>query len=170
MILKVNLSVVDSKRQIFRVIEVGSGMSLEIFHEAIQMLFEWANAHEHYFKTPQGVTIENEPSEKLGDILQEYGSIDYFYDLSESWNIKCTLIGQKEGNSNERPLCIDGRFNSPREDAGGIVGYDTALEYIEQHQNGKRQYPLITEWYGEGFNPLHFSVEEVNKRLQNIVL
>lgn len=169
MVLDITASIADSKQPIFRVVRVSPGISLQVFHEIIQALFGWSNTQDHYFAS-NSTRFGNEENIKLSEVFAKFDKIEYVYDISQSWLVVCSLIQIKPTVCADTPECIGGQLNSPPEDAGGIVGYDTALEYLKIHKEGKRKYPLIMEGYGDYFDPLHFSIDEVNCRLKNIVL
>lgn len=52
------------------------------------------------------------------------------------------------------------------EDCGGAPGYEDVLKAIRK-PNSKRHAEL-REWIGPGFDPLAFSVDEVNRKLSGL--
>jgi hypothetical protein len=60
------------------------------------------------------------------------------------------------------PTCIGGQLACPPEDCGGIPGYCSLLEAI-QDRNHERHDELY-EWVGEHYHPRVFSADQVNRQ------
>ncbi len=58
------------------------------------------------------------------------------------------------------PICIAGKRACPPEDCGGIWGYESFLEIINDPDN--EEYEVMIEWVGSEFDPEHFDVKEVS--------
>lgn len=170
-IFEINASIIGSNPPIYRKIKLNGDTNLQIIHEIMQALFNWGNVHLHYFRNTDGNIIKNEEQVALQDVLMQQQSIVYVYDYGDSWTIRIDLIHSEDAEKRIRPICIEGKRQSPPEDCGGMVGYEDALDLLSHHNNNaRRKYPLIAEWYGEDYNPEHFDINMVNSRLANIVL
>lgn len=170
-ILEVKATIIGSKPNIFRAIRLNGDTNLQIVHEIMQAVFNWGNVHMHYFRDNAGEFIKDEEQTMLADTLTVSNPIVYVYDYGDAWTINLELINTIEGKERIRPICTDGKRQSPPEDCGGIIGYDDALDLLAHHNsNALRKYPLIAEWYGEDYDPELFDINSVNSRLANIVL
>ncbi|HOZ14057.1 MAG TPA: plasmid pRiA4b ORF-3 family protein [Tenuifilaceae bacterium] len=170
-ILEVKATIIGSKPSIFRTIRLNGDTNLQIVHEVMQAVFNWGNVHMHYFRGTTGEIIKNEEHTILANTLTSSTPIVYVYDYGDAWTINLELISIIDGKERIRPICTDGKRQSPPEDCGGIIGYDDALDLLAHHNsNALRKYPLIAEWYGEDYDPEFFDINSVNSRLANIVL
>ncbi len=170
-ILEIKATIIGSKPNIYRTIRLNGDTNLQIVHEIMQAVFNWGNVHMHYFRGNAGEIIKNEEQAILANTLTANTPIVYVYDYGDAWTINLELINAIEGKERIRPICTDGKRQSPPEDCGGIIGYDDALDLLAHHNsNALRKYPLIAEWYGEDYDPEFFDINSANSRLANIVL
>mgnify|MGYP003583334718 CR=1 FL=1 len=170
-VFEINATIAGSKPPIARTIRLNQDTNLQIVHEIMQAVFNWGNVHMHYFRNHMGSFIKNEEQTILSDALKDKEPIVYVYDYGDAWTINLELIREIETDTRIRPVCTDGKRQSPPEDCGGIVGYDDALDLLAHHNKSTlRKYPLIAEWYGEDYDPEFFDVNSANTRLENIVL
>lgn len=170
-ILEIKATIIGSRPNIYRTIRLNGDTNLQIVHEIMQAVFNWGNVHMHYFRSNTGEIIKNEEQTILANTLIPNNPIVYVYDYGDAWTINLELINTIEGKERIRPICTDGKRQSPPEDCGGIIGYDDALDLLAHHNsNALRKYPLIAEWYGEDYDPEFFDINSANSRLANIVL
>ncbi len=142
-------------------------MSLQVLHEVFQAAFLWENYHLHFYNDAYGNEIKKELLVPLDQVLAKNQKIVYVYDFGDSWTIEISLINVfEDSDMNNYPLCTGGARHAPPEDSGGVTGYEMALELIRTKE--KRNYTLITEWYGNTFDPEEFSVDEVNQKLSHL--
>jgi len=112
-----------------------------------------------------GVSVVlKEPHPK--DLLRtEKDSMNYEYDFGDGWSHKITLEKILPFEVSSRLVkCITGRRACPPEDCGGIWGYASLLEAVDDPNHPEHE--EIVEWLDEGFDPAHFSLSDVNMRLQ----
>ena len=64
------------------------------------------------------------------------------------------------------PVCLTGKRACPPEDCGGIWGYASFLDAIQDPQHPEHEEML--EWVGGEFEPEAFDLDEVNRELQNL--
>lgn len=62
------------------------------------------------------------------------------------------------------PQCLDGARRCPPEDVGSTPGYERFLEAIRNPKHP--EHDELLEWVGGGFDPEHFSIDEVNSGLK----
>ena len=103
----------------------------------------------------------------LEQVLTKNRNLKYVYDYGDSWTIEISLLSVFEDkNLDNYPICTGGARHAPPEDSGGVTGYELALELIRTKE--KRNYTLITEWYGSTYDPEYFVVDEVNQKLTHL--
>ncbi|MDI3526055.1 MAG: hypothetical protein PWR03_238 [Tenuifilum sp.] len=166
--IDVKLTIVNSRPEIYRVIRVPEGLSLQLFHEVIQATFEWTNVNSHFFKLGDTI-IKNEEEKSINLVKDESSRFYYVYDFADFWTISIDFLAISNGD-NKTPICIEGKRKSPPEDSGGIVNYTEVVELLKRHKEGERKYPLIADWLGEDFDPEEFDCQRINKNLQNLIL
>lgn len=163
-IFEIKASLVGVKSEISRTFRVDSSINLQVLHEVFQALFAWENYHLHFYQDYHGADIKKEDQILLSEVLSEGGSLTYVYDYGDSWTIQNSLLNIFEDSSvGVYPLCIGGLRKSPPEDSGGTTGYEMSLELMSG--NKKKDYSLISEWYGADYDPEYFNLDEVNKAL-----
>ncbi len=163
-IFEVKATLVGVKFEISRTFWVDSSINLQVLHEVFQALFAWENFHLHFYQDSTGKDIKMEDQVELSQVLSKGANITYVYDYGDSWTLDTSLVRIFDDSTvGKYPLCIGGLRKAPPEDSGGITGYEMALELMIGSK--KKNYSLISEWYGENFDPDYFSIDEVNKAL-----
>jgi len=191
MILKITL--LGSTPEIWRRVEVHSGLTLDDLHYVIQNIFDWDNSHLYQFLvTPGGKLTQkamreatryhlSPPDPFFGDIPEkgdlradeqligrvftdDCRQIIYEYDFGDSWEHLVKLEKRSPGGDQDHiPICLAGENAAPLEDSGGIFGYYNWLQALQDPRHEMHQDAL--EWFGENFEPARFDVNDVNKRL-----
>lgn len=175
--LKVTLN--GSKPPIWRRILVPSNIDLGGFHRILQTVLGWRNSHLHQFisgRTMYGALVdefggglemecEDEKEYQLSQLLKkEKDSLVYEYDFGDSWEHKIVLEKILPYDSAVKvPTCIKGKRACPPEDCGGIWGYQSFLEAIQNPSHPEHEEML--EWVGGEFDPELFDIEETNNAL-----
>lgn len=179
-IYQVNISLADSKPNIWRRLLIPSDTSLENFHKIIQTAMGWSNSHLHQFVKNEQTFAKKHPDDDLWD---ELGSIDYKkmkisdllkfegdklryeYDFGDYWMHKIVLEKILPSDDTLKyPVCIRGKMNCPPEDCGGIWGYSDMLEILTKPTH--KEYGNYIEWLGGDFDPKYFDMDEINDILQ----
>jgi len=164
-IFEIKASLAGVKKEIYRTVRVDSSIDLQRLHEVFQALFAWENFHQHFYHDAQGQEIKKEDQVTLAQGLSMDNHFTYVYDYSDAWTLNISLLNTFDDNDTSKyPICVAGVRKAPPEDAGGVTGYEMSLEMIEEK---KKKFSLITEWYGDEYDPEHFSIDEVNKALSN---
>jgi len=165
-IFEIKASLIGLKFEVSRTFQVNSAIDLQILHEVFQALFAWENFHLHFYQTFNGDDIKKEDHVKLHEVLSKGKNLTYIYDFGDSWTIDISLLKEfDDPNTKQYPICIAGVRKSPPEDSGGVTGYEMALEMMA---NKKKDFSLISEWYGDDYNPDHFVLEDVNIALAQL--
>jgi hypothetical protein len=165
---------------IWREVLVPSSYSFWDLHVAIQDSMGWLDCHLHAFHVQEphsAALIEiGIPDEEIApganpvlagwevplrSYLNEAGqAVNYEYDFGDSWEHRILLkeITPQEQDA-KYPICVGGDRACPPEDCGGIWGYQTLLEAIndplhEEHEN-------LLKWMGTEFDPEHFDQAKV---------
>jgi len=166
-IFEIKATLQGLKSEVYRTFQVDSSINLQVLHEVFQALFGWENFHLHFYQDHKSQDIKKEDQVKLSDVIAKGENLTYVYDYGDSWTIKCELIRIFDDLAiNKYPVCIDGLRKSPPEDSGGVTGYEMSLELISL--SPQKDYSLITEWYGEDYDPNYFNLEEVNQALSQL--
>jgi len=166
-IFEIKASLVGVKSEIYRIFRVDSAISLQVLHEVFQALFAWENDHLHFYQDLHGGDIKKEDQVALTEVISIGHNLTYVYDYSDSWTLDVSLQSSFEDSTAcIYPICIGGLRNSPPEDSGGITGYEMALELMMG--GNKKDVLLISEWYGDDYDPEYFNLDEINKALSHL--
>lgn len=174
--LQFSIQLMGSKPLIWRRFKVSDSYRLDRFHQVIQIVMGWHNAHLHEFRIKErqfGMLmgdgfdfpeVEDETTIFLKDLPLQQGDIfSYLYDFGDSWEhlIKLDEITTEKL---ELPICIEGERACPPEDCGGILGYSDMLEILSKPSNP--EYESWIEWLPENFNPTKLPKSSINSELK----
>jgi hypothetical protein len=176
LIYQLKITLRDSKPPIWRRVLVPSNFSLYKLHEVIQVAMGWTNSHLHQFvidgqrySIPSPDDWEPVVDERRYSLSQiaslEKHKFVYEYDFGDSWehDIIVEKISPPEAGM-KYPECIKGKRAGPPEDVGGVWGYDSFLEAIQDPNH--EEHDSYLEWIGGEFNPEDFNLDEINQALQ----
>jgi hypothetical protein len=171
---KVSLGAV--RPQIWRRFTVPSTLTFAQFHEVLQAVMGWTNAHLHDFAF-RGQTIGQPDPEwprptlredrtRLGEIgLKPRSKLVYRYDFGDGWEHAVVLEKVLPPDGEDALACLDGQRACPPEDCGGVPGYQNLCALLAKPE---RQDPDgVREWAGN-FDPDAFDLERVNATLQRL--
>ena len=140
----------------------------------------WKNCHFHAFFVGQqqympartiidAYNVNNDlPEEKytLESLAPKKGAkIRYWYDFGDDWMHEIIVENTNYTNA-EKPhpiYCIEGVRACPPDDCGGVYGFVDFCEAMADPKHPEHQ--ELKSWYGGKFDPDHFDVDAVNKRL-----
>ncbi len=71
---------------------------------------------------------------KIRKKLKVKSKIKYKYDFGDNWLINIEVL-KEENVEDEYPKCIDGKRAGPLEDCGGVWGYYSVLEALNDPAN-----------------------------------
>ena len=90
--------------------------------------------------------------------------ISYLYDEQDMWEFSIRLEKILPRKRNQQyPVCIDGKYNSPPEDCGGLEAFEDHIKNLD-NKNYEPDDELL-DFYGDDFDPRHFDIVEKNKFL-----
>jgi hypothetical protein len=189
-IIQMKITLKDSKPRIWRRFIVDKSSTFEDLHNVIQIVMGWQNCHlyEFHFKRNYIITEIDEDfnfSSPYSDfkrleasevLLEEFifdtkTKFEYVYDMGDDWvhEIKVEKFLEETKNL-EVPKCLDGEYNCPPEDCGGIWGFYELLEILndKNHPEHKNMVEWI-EWAGyKNYDPEYFDIKKVNKELASL--
>jgi hypothetical protein len=169
------IRLLDIEPEIWRRFVVPVDITLDRFHDVIQIVMGWTDSHLHEF------TIGNKryteyPEYKedglacgryrLGDLIKQKGRIvRYLYDFGDSWEHELVLEQSRYFNPRlrEKLACLDGRRACPPEDVGGVPGYYEFLNALKDPNH--EEHESYTEWSGGNYDSEHFDAHAVNWEL-----
>lgn len=183
-----------SKPPVWRKVEVPASFTFLQFHNVIQTIFGWENAHLWNFE-PRRKTHCRFPAFRIEEPYEERDNWDftesmvasmttldkifltlkelvYTYDYGDDWKHSITLEGIVNDNC-PCAVCTSGKGTTPPEDCGGIWGYtDLKTAFLEHDDERLESY---REWLGldkdEVWDPYSFSskeLEDINTELKHI--
>jgi pRiA4b ORF-3-like protein len=87
--------------------------------------------------------------------------VNYAYDFGDSWEHRILLKEITPQEQDARyPICVGGERACPPEDCGGICGYQTLLEAINDPLH--EQHKTLLNWLGTDFDPEHFDPADIS--------
>lgn len=173
-ILRLKVTLNDSRPPIWRRIEVPASATFADLHIAIRDAMGWGGYHLHEFtfegkgtKMPELIgtpsedhmlTVHDENQELVKDWLGvKRKQCTYTYDFGDSWDHTVILEATIDSEAGAvYPRCTGGKRACPPEDSGGIWSYMHNLDIIKDPKH--EDYAETLEWMGgdwdsETFNP-----------------
>jgi hypothetical protein len=155
---------------------VPSDITLSGLHDLLQLAMGWTDSHLHEFRfrgqcygptDPERGVAEaiDERKVRIKQLLGRVGAkIVYTYDFGDGWEHGIVLEkGLPVDPNMAYPLCTGGRGACPPEDCGGIGGFCSLLEALQNPRHP--QHRELLEWVGEDYDPEKFSIEAINRIL-----
>ena len=175
-ILTLKVSLLNSKPQIWRRVQVPADYTLSDFHYVIQISMGWENYHLHAFRIgnrsfsipmdDEGFERQDEDSNtvtlsKLG-LAKEGSKFMYEYDFGDGWEHEIIVETVTKRNKDRHyPHCLKAVRSCPPEDCGGIWGYHRLLRILKNKNHSEHDETL--EWLGEEFDPKFVDIGEINE-------
>jgi hypothetical protein len=172
--LKVTLKYI--RPPIWRRLVLADNASLRDLHWVIQKAMGWDNDHMHAFYIDKIEYAGPETAEHCGvlcdedfclhQVIKRRGQrFTYEYDFGDCWRheILVEKIVPSEGETH-LPSCLDGARACPREDCGGVGGYEAMLEAKRNPSKERLAYWGEPEWVLQ-FDPERFDLQTANQRL-----
>jgi hypothetical protein len=112
---------------------------------------------------------------KLSKLITTEGEkFTYEYDFGDGWEhdiliekILSPLDRIMPPNAKQTfPMCLKGKRACPPEDVGGIWGYGTFLEAIQNPEHP--EHSMYLEWSGGDFDPEAFDLDAINQALHTL--
>ena len=113
--------------------------------------------------------IEDATSITVAEVVGQFPSFVYEYDLGDSWQHDIVLLRSVPAPTNSgRTKCLEGGRACPPEDCGGVMGYAELLEALSDPHHP--EHDEMRTWAGEDFDPEAFDLAAVNRRLLRLRL
>lgn len=167
-----------SRPAIWRRFRVSGDITLYKLHRILQVVMGWSGYHLYEFRVGRSrygdLDPEYSPETKsarrvrVGKVFtREKSRFTYIYDFGDYWEHEIVLEGILSAEQELRyPVCVEGARACPPEDCGGIWGYSDLLKIIRNPRD--EEYGHMTEWVGDEFDPEHFDLDKLNRRLSHI--
>ncbi|CAH0119012.1 MULTISPECIES: DUF6155 family protein [unclassified Paenibacillus] len=166
--------------KIWREFQFHPGVTFHQLHKIIQVVMGWENCHLYEFHVNERVIgLPNPTFEHMEDrevlnarkevvqnhVNEENSVFTYVYDFGDDWRHTIILVKIDESAASDpAPMCLDGARSCPQEDVGGVWGHQHMLEVLLTPNHPERD--QFIGWVRAGYDPEHFSCEEVNHELQ----
>jgi hypothetical protein len=163
-ICTVRIELLDTSPLIWREVEVPTSITLKVLHDIVQITMGWFDQHLWEFTIDQksyglpmdkdwGTAPRTEAIKvRLRDVLKpRKTNINYLYDFGDSWEHRITITKVRPGLPGvSYPHYVDGEWDCPPEDCGGIPGYYHMLDALADAEHP--DHAEVAE-YLEGWNP-----------------
>jgi len=138
----------------------------------------WFNCHLHqfvvdgeYYSIPSPEDFEPVIDERRFTLEKIAPSVKrkfiYEYDFGDSWEHEVVVEKIISPEVSEKyPQCIQGKGACPPEDVGGVWGYESFLEAIEDPKH--EEHDSYLEWVGGAFDPKAFDLYGTNQALRRV--
>lgn len=179
---------------IWRSVEVDGNITLDRFHEILQIVMGWDNRHLHAFSNQSnvavgartakpkllwlteeplddGITGTPENSVTLTEALSACdGVLWYAYDFGDGWEHQVTSLGSREAaESGPAARILAGERSAPPEDSGGPLEFTHLLDVLAGPDSSQRDALLrwlqTTRTAWNPYRPHDYDVESRNRML-----
>jgi len=177
-IYQFKVSLKEIQPPIWRRFQVHSGITFRELHKTLQVVMGWWNYHLHLFQIGSLIIADRETLAEWNEggisdeiarlnkfVAQAGATFSYEYDFGDSWEHE--LLLEKIVPVDETavyPRCLAGERACPPEDCGGVWGYETFLEAIQNPQHP--EHDSYQEWSGSSFNPEAFDLENITQQFR----
>jgi len=165
---------------IWRRLLVSKQTGLPRLHLILQDLMGWLDYHLHRFEIGDGVAFALPSIEDFSPLPIDYRLLTldqiapregarfrYVYDYGDNWIHEITVENRRRPVPARRyPVVLEGRRATPPEDVGGPHGYQDLLEVLQDPEH--EEHVRYRMWVGPRFDPEHFDVTAVNRRLARL--
>ncbi len=177
-VYQIKVTLKGSKPPIWRRMQVTSATTLAQLHRILQRVMGWEGYHLYQFVV--GGMEYGDPrmlEEREGEdarrvtlaslVRGEKAKFLYEYDFGDSWDHELLIEKVLPCEAGKYyPVCLTGKRACPPEDCGGIWGYASFLDAIQDPQHPEHE--AMLEWVGGEFDPDAFDLDEVNRELQRL--
>lgn len=180
--IQIKISLANSHIPIWRRFQITDDYRLDRFHQTLQIVMGWWNSHLHEFEiggrrfgmllnhNSDLPNIEDETRFYLKNFPFEVGQkLGYLYDFGDNWQHLLEIEAISESNKSKLQ-CLSGSGKCPFEDAGGVDGYEFALQAEKDPTHPQHAQFLGDRWITELPNYTHFDLKEVSRELRKFSL
>ena len=162
---------------VWRRFMVPEDFSLSDLHDVLQEVMGWWDGHLHQFlckRKRYGVPDPDWDFDKIINdsritiknlALSVKDKILYEYDFGDGWEHELLVEKILPAEGKIVPVCLKGARACPPEDCGGPWGYENLLEVLKNPEDG--EYASWKKWLPEDFDPEHFDLDGINRRLSS---
>ena len=174
--LHFKITLMENDLPIWRKFQVTESYRMDRFHQVVQIVMGWHNAHLHEFRFQdrnigmlldddfEFPTVEDETGIYLRNLSLAQGDMFvYLYDFGDSWEHTFQLEKISEGVQ-PNPFCTSGEGACPPEDCGGVRGYKDMLKVLKNPSDP--EYDSWMEWLPHNFEPGRFPKDLINDELK----
>jgi hypothetical protein len=158
---------------------IKDNIRLDQLHSVLQVAMGWSDYHLHQYKVggayigiPEpdfDVDVTDERKVYLQEIiLNPKDNFVYEYDFGDGWDHKIVLEKIFPLDFSDSPVVIKGKKACPPEDCGGVWGYYSFLDAIQDPKH--EEHESMLEWVGGEFDPDEFDMNLINEDLKNLKL
>ncbi|MFO7897449.1 MAG: plasmid pRiA4b ORF-3 family protein [Planctomycetota bacterium] len=177
---ELKITLLESDPPIWRLVRVPADIRLSHLHRVIQIAMGWEDDHLHQFvikgasymdfgRPGPDIDTQDEDATRLSEVVTRVNTkLRYWYDFGDDWwhEIQLKRMIRIPPDEKIALVCVDGAGACPPEDCGGVWGYYTKLDILEDPEHP--DHPYVAEWMGEDFDPDAFDREAVNQRLERL--
>lgn len=163
-ILRLRISLLDIKPEIWRAVEVPVTISLRTLHDIVQAAMVWENRHLWHFEAGDrryGRPDPEWPDQNLADarnvrlaalLARGVRQLVYTYDYGDDWRHLITVEAVEPSEADRLyPRFVTGERQSPPEDVGGFPGFEPFLEAMADPAHP--EHADLLRWHGGPFDP-----------------
>lgn len=183
-VLQIKVILRDAPIPIWRRFLVTAGLPLELLHGVLQIGMGWSGSHLHCFRVGKRVLTDTETAKSdssgrkyepkyedeseydLQDIASKPGDkFVYEYDFGDCWlhEIEVEKVHDEAISAPFFAHCLAGKRACPPEDVGGVSGYASFLEAIEDPEHPAHE--DMSNWIGCVFDADSFDARYVNREI-----
>ena len=163
LLVSLDLHIYKAMRRII----VPADLEFARLHKVLQTAFGWSDYHLYDFTITEGKGKKSVPVARivpdeddlaydeqaifmgkhtLSEFLPVHKQMIYTYDMGDCWRHKIELVQVLEDYDKESPYLLEASGQTPPEDVGGVGGFLSFLEIIQDPNN--REYEEMKEWAG----------------------
>ena len=169
------IQLLDIDPLIWRRFMVPTSITLDRFHDVIQIVMGWNDCHLHEFTIGKKRYTEYPESKedglecgkyRLENLMKQKGRIfSYLYDFGDSWRHELVLEDSRYDNQEfgTELACIEGERACPPEDVGGTSAYFEFCKALKDPNH--EEHESYMQWSGGNFDSEEFNRGMVNWEL-----
>jgi hypothetical protein len=174
---QLRLTLAEVQPPVWRRLLVPNDITLRRLHNIIRELGGWRNYHQHQFVhagtrygriDPYGeLSCRSDAHVRLSALpVAEGTTFTYSYELGDHWEIEIHVekVLPLDLQEQRRVVCLDGARAFPREDSGGVRGYETLLEALSDP--GHPEHEEYRNWANRNYDPERFDVNNTNGQIK----
>jgi hypothetical protein len=174
---QLKLTLAEVQPPVWRRLLVPNDITLRRLHNIIQEVGGRRNYHLYQFVSagtrygrpdPCGeFSCRSDAHVRLNTLpLAEGTTFKYVYDFGDHWEIEIQVekVLPLDSEEQRRVVCLDGARAFPREDSGGVRGYETLLEALTDPRHPEHE--EYRNWASKNYDAERFDIEDTNGQLR----